>query len=768
MLKHNRTISPLLVLLAVLFNVAVLLVTTLVIERENAIQAIQFGVALLAGNLVGNELYLRTPRKKPHIVSPDMNKPLYRFAARSSPLVPIRLLLGSRGHLQLILRQQLWRASRWIAFSRLNYPLLVIAIVLSSPIAVALIFSLVPIFSSFGFQIVLRRRHGSNSGSDRISFVRWVLTGVAILGAALVIVATSQAGLDGTITLPWHVFDFKTGFSLSYGVGIVLAILATVISALVLFANRWSDEAHAVSQEQHSDRSPLVASKPQLAIYTETHALRLIVPLASLCVLLLHVVTDSQQLSPTAIAVGLITGIMIRTPTQISLRTAYSYGEDPALPTIESSLPLISFVILGSLGLLEVSQWDTLVLGVIATTFGLALLQFEVDGYRRDYFGNNLGRENLSNLADSQADDRVMPRARHGFKALIISMFMFGTFIYYRPTDQPQRLLFRWTGDEYWGLLALSATGFFLLLAFRVSYIRNRIDAEEQTVARLLRRIELLQRFGIFDRSKDEGKELIQNLLALDRVKNPYQASDALETRTGTAVAIQSGNSVSQRVLVANYIRARDHFERAWLRFGQNGLASDDSRVAGRTSNDVAAETHELSAPDIVEIGSILSSVEQDFDTLTHSRQHGSSFGDFFSVGALGIATVLLAIGGLPQPANAESLESVAWESFLLEAFAILFCAVLVYLMFNLYDEITERRIPMYAGVAGGTANDSMARIVPPELAETYGIWFRSEDYGGVTTRRAVGALIALVVYASLIVILLAKWGLLGGASTPL
>ena len=749
-MKQVRIYSPLLVLLAVILNVAIILITTLVVEPKNAIQ---FGFALLAGNLAGNELYLRTPRRSPRATSLDAAKPFHRLAATSSPLVAIRLFLESREPRLLVIRRQLWKASRFIAFSRLNFPLLVIAIVLSSPIAVALIYSLVPIFSSFGFQIVLKRRHGSSSGSDRISLVRWVLAGIAVLGAAMVIVATSQPRPDREISRPWQVFDLNNGLSLSYGVGIASAIVATAITALVLFANRWSDDAHTASEEQQDGQHALSISKPEFAIYTETHALRHIVPLASLCVLLLHVLIDSQRLSLLVVAAGLLTGILVRTPSQIALRAAHSYSNDPALPTIQSALPLISFVVLGSLNLLEVSQWDTLILGILATSFGLALLQFEVDGYRRDYFGDNLVGGSRSSAIDNRTDDRAMPRARHGFKALIISMFILGMFIYYRPTDEPQRLLFRWTGDEYWGLLALSATGFFLLLAFRISYVRNRIDTEEQTVARLLRRIELLRRFGVFGRSKNQANELIQDLLALDRVKNPYQTSDALESRDRSTVAVRASDRVSQRTLVASYVRARSRFEGAWLRFQRNHLDNVDSDADG---------------PDVVELGSILASVEQDFDTLTHSRQHGSSFGDFFSVGALGIATLFLAIGGLPQPSEAESFESVAWESFLREAFTILFCAVLIYLMFNLYDEITERRIPMYAGIAGDATNEVSTHIVPPALAETYGIWFRTEDYGGVAARRVVGALIALTVYSGLIVILLAKWRLLGDAAIRL
>ncbi|WP_419921925.1 hypothetical protein [Candidatus Poriferisodalis sp.] len=555
---------------------------------------------------------------------------------------------------------------------------------------------------------------------------------------------------------------YFSDLSFSHLAGTVSALMAATIAALVLFANRWADQAHVHAVEHLPTEQYLIPKKPWLAIYVETHALRIAIPPLVVLTLVLDILGTVSTASPWTMVIAFIIGALIRTPTQICLRTAYSYSSDAALPTIESSLPLVSFVILSAFGEIYVQQWDTLMLGIVATTLGLALLQFEVDGYRRDYFGDNVAPHANNGRGSTLSDDRAMPRARHGFKALIISVYCVGVFVYYRPTEITNRLLFRWTGQEYWGLLALSATGFFLLLAFRITYIRNRIDAEEQKVAQLLRKIELLRRFQILDNGRGGAKELIQDMLALDRVKNPYQTSDALESRSGGPLADIGSENIQATVLSHNYDKARSIFENAWSRINQSISDADASHIVGSAEEDLHADSARIKRADLVELSSILASVEQDFDTLTHSRQHGSSFGDFFSVGVLGIATLLLTLGGLPQSTDAVIFSAIVWESFLLECFIILFCAVLVFLIFSLYDEITERRIPLYAGYSEKNVSTGNRELVRLNEADAYGVWFRAEQEGGIVSRRVVAAFLGLVVYSGLVVLLLGKWSLLG------
>ena len=764
---------PLLVVIAVVLDVVVVLVAAFVAEPQSAIY---FGTVLLIGNMLGNEFYLRT-RRRAKLLGRGAPR-IDRSPCRSSPLASVRHLLSQEDDEAKSIHRQFIQSSRWAALSRLNYPMLVIAIALSSPILAALLFALKPILNSVAFQRILDRRVSpthlpiptaneratqprrvSRQGiNQRISLFRWILILISVGGAVLVIIATGFTENDPEVTRPWHVIHYISDLSLSHIAGATLALLAATITALILQANRWADQAHAYAGYSLDPKRDLPPKKSWLAIYVELRALRIAIPPLIVLAIALDIVGIASIPSPSAMLLALITGALIRTPTQVCLRTAYAHSDDAALPTIESSLPLISFLVLGAFGKIYVQQWDSLVFGVIATTLGLALLHFEVDGYRRDYFGDNIG---TSLRESTYADDHAMPRARHGFKALIIAMYCTGFFVYYRPTDDTERLLFRWTGDEYWGLLALSATGFFLLMAFRLTYIRNRIDAEEQKVAHLLRKIELLQRFQVLASQRHTGHELIQDMLAVDRIKSPHQTADPLDARIkGPGVDTRRGMK-HESVLSHNYDQARIAFDDAWERIAERVSDGDSDCGSGSDQIDEGSNHTSRPRPDLVELSSILASVEEDFDTLTHSRQHGGSFGDFFSVGILGIATLLLALGGLPQSTDVATLSAVAWESFLLESFVILFCTVLVFLMFSLYDETTERSIPLYVGLSERSPVTLTRQEVPLDEADAYGVWFRSDLEGGIVARRVVAAFLGLVVYSSLVVLLLGKWTLL-------
>ena len=765
----RKGVPQLLVVASVFLDVSLVLVAALVVEPKSAIY---FGTVLLIGTILGHELYLRTGR--PANLRREA-RDLDRSKRQSSPLASIDHLLGRDGDETKEIRRQLMTLSRWASLSRLNYPMLIVAVALSSPILAALLFSLKPILTTVVFQKILDKRvylaqppipttnerettkMAINAMYQRVSLFRWILILLSAGGAVLVIIATGSTGGGPEETPLWDVIRHISDFSPSHIGGATLAFLAATIAALILLANRWADNASVFAERSLDREHDIIPKKSWLAMYVELRAMRIaVVPLVLLAVVL-NGIGAAEMPSLSAMLIALIAGVLIRTPTQLCLRTAYSHSDDPALPTIESSLPLVSFIILGASQQIDVQQWDGLVLGLIATTLGLALLNFEVDGYRQDYFGNNQG-----NIArgSTVADDDAMPRARHGFKALILTMYCTGLFVYFRPTDDFETVLFRWRGEEYWGLVALSATGFFLLLAFRLTYIRNRIDAEEQKVAHLVRNIELLQRFDIFESKRHVGHELIQDILAVDRIRNPQQVSDALDARTADSPDNKVHREDYESILSHNYDKARTAFDDAWTRINEQISTSFSDDDSGPSQKEERSSQPSIARPHIVELSTILANVEEGFDTFIHSRQHGGSFGDFFSVGILGIATLLLTLGGLPRATDVTALSEIRWSSFLMESFAILFSATLVFLMFSLYDEITERRIPLYVGLSERSKETPNRQEIRLKDADAYGVWFRSDVEGGIVARRVVAASLGMVVYAGLVILLLSKWGI--------
>ena len=108
---------------------------------------------------------------------------------------------------------------------------------------------------------------------------------------------------------------------------------------------------------------------------------------------------------------------------------------------------------------------------------------------------------------------------RRGFKALIIALWCFGTFVYLR--DDLFRLLgvksWYWTLSGYFEALALAATVFTLLLAFRVARLVARTNAEENRTMMLFRKVEGLVQRGVLD------PEVLDCILRIDDASGGHQ-----------------------------------------------------------------------------------------------------------------------------------------------------------------------------------------------------------------------------------------------------
>jgi len=79
----------------------------------------------------------------------------------------------------------------------------------------------------------------------------------------------------------------------------------------------------------------------------------------------------------------------------------------------------------------------------------------------------------------------------------------------------------------------------------------------------------------------------------------------------------------------------------------------------------------------------LLADAEAQLNMVTHSRQQGIDFGELFSLIIFGGSTIALAM--LSRPAV------YGWTAFLIEVFSVLFSAVIVFLIINVWDLHRER-----------------------------------------------------------------------------
>ena len=214
---------------------------------------------------------------------------------------------------------------------------------------------------------------------------------------------------------------------------------------------------------------------------------------------------------------------------------------------------------------------------------------------------------------------------RLGFRSLLIGVWGFGTFVYFRPELAEMVSVgdWSWDGDEYFTAIGLSATIFTLILSFRIQRIMSRSSDEATLAVSLRNRVESLVSRGVVSGS------VRGHVLSVDAHKD-------------------------QEHLRAAYQAARDMLAESY-----------------------GAPQNQADRPDIT-----LALTE--LDTLAYSRQAGRDFGEFVALSVFAAITVSLALFSFEDAAT-------CWGGVLIEMFTVLFCAVVVFLIINVWDLQAER-----------------------------------------------------------------------------
>ena len=146
----------------------------------------------------------------------------------------------------------------------------------------------------------------------------------------------------------------------------------------------------------------------------------------------------------------------------------------PAINVLAFMSPLLALVWLMAAGI-SLPRFDLFFIGAVLILAVNILIQLKPDEER------------------DVAPYGKAPRSgsRLGFTVFILSIWTFGTFTYVRDELLPADQLV-WDQEEYWGLIALSATVFALILGFRVARLSSRITHEDEMTFELFRECELL------------------------------------------------------------------------------------------------------------------------------------------------------------------------------------------------------------------------------------------------------------------------------------
>ena len=376
-----------------------------------------------------------------------------------------------------------------------------------------------------------------------ITFGKMLLLALAFVG--FLFVASSDTGEF----LNWT----SAGF-VETGKGLILVLLAVVVASLVAFTFRWGEdfrrELPAGVASGESDR------------VVEISCVMLASCIGALISAALNIGVGAgigERVSIYAAIAAIVGGGLSYGFANITYRTAIVLTTDLGINAMLYVTPLLALFWLFIFNQADVARPELLIIGAAVVIIANLLINFEAD-------------------------------IRFGFKALMLALWAFGTFVYLR--DELLTLLpfggWLWPRETYLGAVGLSATVFILLLTFRIARLAPRTQDEDNRIFALHRAVELLVRRNLIAPVTSE------HVRSVDSARNPEE-------------------------LRAAYTQAKLCFVQA---------AAVNRPVADQK---------------------LLANAEAQLNMVVHSRQQGTDFGELFSLIIFGGGTVLLALLSRPE-----------------------------------------------------------------------------------------------------------------------
>ena len=443
-------------------------------------------------------------------------------------------------------------------------------------------------------------------------------------------------------------FSFEDSSLSVLAIGVALALMAALAGSCVVFIFKWGrDLPDKLRNEFTENRSNI-----SLIIFGGTLGFSIVNLAGVILSSGIGLATGERIESGLMEYVGyaFLGGVLTHSVAALLFRSANTLTDNLGINALAYLTPIFVLVWLAMSPNIGVARPDFVVIGATAIVSANLLINFDTE--------------------------RLL-----GFKALVISLWVFGTVVYLRDTEG-----LGWFAKSvsYFDVLFLSSTVFALILSFRIARLASRTQGEDDRAFKLFRELEELAARGVI----------------------PPEVSLHI-----AVMAEKVGKELS-----AAYIAVRQAIGEALL----NTSGPDRER---------------------------LREAEIDLDILANSRQQGVNFGELcaiFIFAALVVGTALLS-----HPAEVMGL-----TGFVVEMFAMLFPAVIVFLAFNGLD-IERARV---------------ARILEayPQY-QGYGVVFQdtireagaAEHTGRRTTEQWISVGIGLALIAAYTGLFLHKWDLL-------
>lgn len=544
--------------------------------------------------------------------------------------------------------RKLRRPSNWRDISHLAFILAIVGnfdsalFALSTKFAdVAIIAVLFETWPIFYILITSRIIPPIQEDSTERRSTNWFTTAflIAVGSVGLIFIFASQDGSNDLVAFAKSLPLNKIGV-----VAVVVSLSAALLGSFPVFSFRWGLD---LSREIAS-----LPSAPRHIFHTRLGCITVTTMIANLISLPISAgigFATGEQLPYHAtfhhyvIYMILLGGSIGYAVPTILWRVANLMTDNPGVNLIAFLIPVVSVIWLVIFQQSDLNHWDYFVIGTAAIITANLLINYEVE-------------------------------VSWGFKSLVLGLGTFGAVVYLRDDVFMSLALqpWRWplAGGGYFEALALSATIFTLLLAFRVARLVTRTRDEDYRAITLFRRVELLSSRGVIN------SEILQLIINIDTVQG--------------------------RALRESYIPARRHIANA-------------IRRASRFDRDT------------------LSIASAELDALVHSRQQTINFGELASLIIFGGITIVLSLFAGPD------LPGLA--GFLIECFSMLFPAVILFLVFSVWDLQRER--------------SSQILEANPEYSG-YGVRFH--DVSNRSFEILIAASVGFAITAAYVVLLTHKW----------
>ena len=334
--------------------------------------------------------------------------------------------------------------------------------------ATTILFESWPFFLIF-FVVLLYRGTGRYR---KFTFTLGMLLVTGFAGSAFVI--ASQYGGFGE-------FGNRTGYEIGFGV--MLAVLASLATSLAAYLFRWGSSL-ADGLVSVGGIVPNGGNSVSLEMFCVAIGI-VISDVLSIAMNASIGLASGESLAFPPLIAGFFVGIFVYALGSMTWRMSNLTTGNLGVNALGYAAPVVALVLLWAFSQAEVANPGFLVIGSVAIVASNLLINFEAE-------------------------------IRWGFKALIFALLSFGAFVYLR--DEVFSFFgveeWLWKGGGYFESIALSATVFTLLLAFRVTRLVSRTSEEDNRTFIVYRNLDLLARRGIID------GDVCGHILEIDRSRD--------------------------------------------------------------------------------------------------------------------------------------------------------------------------------------------------------------------------------------------------------